>query len=91
MDDFEAYANFLTPLADRPKGVDILPSHVYGEGKYGLLGRHDTYQYEGGKRAIDRENPYYIAFSIHHRRTTKLGSHLLVKSFFLNNYVVLIK
>ncbi|MCD6475863.1 MAG: glycyl-radical enzyme activating protein [Anaerolineaceae bacterium] len=49
MDDFEAYANFLTPLAGRLKGVDILPYHVYGEGKYGLLGRHDTYQYKGVK------------------------------------------
>jgi len=46
MDDFKAYAKFLGPIADRLHGVDILPYHIYGEGKYGFLGRHDTYQYK---------------------------------------------
>jgi len=49
LDDFEAYANFLAPFADKLGGVDILPYHVYGEGKYTLLGRHDTYQYKDVK------------------------------------------
>ncbi|MCD6576846.1 MAG: radical SAM protein [Anaerolineaceae bacterium] len=49
MDDFATYTNFLAPLADRLNGIDILPYHVYGEGKYRLLGRHDTYQYKGVK------------------------------------------
>ena len=45
VDDFEAYENFLSPIADRLVGVDILPYHVYGAGKYDSLGRHDTYKY----------------------------------------------
>jgi pyruvate formate lyase activating enzyme len=49
VDDFEAYENFLTPIADRLIGLDILPYHVYGEGKYDFLGRHDTYKYKGVK------------------------------------------
>ena len=48
-DDFKAYENFLSPIADRLAGVDILPYHVYGEGKYGFLGRHDTYKYKDVK------------------------------------------
>lgn len=48
-DDFEAYENFLSPIADRLVGVDILPYHVYGEGKYGFLGLHDTYKYRDVK------------------------------------------
>lgn len=49
VDDFEAYENFLSPIADRLVGVDILPYHVYGEAKYGFLGRHDTYKYRNVK------------------------------------------
>ena len=47
--DFEVYENFLIPIADRLDGVDILPYHVFGEGKYGFLGRHDTYKYSNVK------------------------------------------
>ncbi len=48
-DDFESYANFLGPISDRLNGIDILPYHVYGEGKYRFLGRYDTYKYKGVK------------------------------------------
>jgi pyruvate formate lyase activating enzyme len=50
MDDFKAYENFLSPIADRLMGVDILPYHVYGEGKYNFLGIHDTYKYKNVKQ-----------------------------------------
>jgi len=49
-DDFDAYENFLSRFADRLVGVDILPYHVYGEGKYGFLGRRDTYKYKDVKQ-----------------------------------------
>ncbi|CCK78312.1 glycyl-radical enzyme activating protein [Desulfobacula toluolica] len=43
MDDFKTCEIFLSRIADRLMGVDILPYHVYGEGKYNFLGRHDAY------------------------------------------------
>ncbi|WP_231713993.1 glycyl-radical enzyme activating protein [Desulfosarcina ovata] len=46
-EDCRAYVNFLTPYADRLTGVDLLPFHAYGEGKYDFLGRTETYQYKG--------------------------------------------
>jgi len=49
-DDFEAYGNFLSQFADRLVGVDILPYHVYGEGKYRFLARDDTYKYKDVKQ-----------------------------------------
>ncbi len=49
-DDFKAYKNFLSRIADRLIGVDILPYHMYGEGKYGFLGRHDTYKLRNVKQ-----------------------------------------
>ena len=49
VDDFEAWAEFLAPFADRLTGVDILPYHVYGERKYEFLGRDEDYQYKGIK------------------------------------------
>lgn len=48
-DDFDAYINFLSQFADRLAGVDILPYHVYGEGKYDFLGRGESYEYKDTK------------------------------------------
>lgn len=49
-EDFSAYQAFLSRIADKLVGVDILPFHVYGAGKYGFLGRHDTYTYKNTKQ-----------------------------------------
>jgi pyruvate formate lyase activating enzyme len=46
-DDFEKYAQFLGQYAESLDGVDILNYHCYGEGKYGALGRGETYAYKG--------------------------------------------
>lgn len=45
-DDFRALLEFLTPLAGRLTGADVLPYHVYGAGKYEFLGRGDSYHYK---------------------------------------------
>ena len=45
--DFEDYIGYLRNHADHLDGVDILNYHVYGEGKYTLLGRGESYLYEG--------------------------------------------
>jgi pyruvate formate lyase activating enzyme len=37
---------FLSKFSEKLDGVDILPYHVYGEKKYDLLGRGDSYQYK---------------------------------------------
>lgn len=44
--DYQAFVDYLTPLATKLSGVDILPFHAYGESKYTFLGREDTYQYK---------------------------------------------
>ena len=45
--DFQAFVEYLAPLATKLTGADVLPFHVYGESKYIFLGRGDTYQYKG--------------------------------------------
>jgi len=37
---------FLSKFSEKLDGVDILPYHVYGEKKYDLLGRGESYQYK---------------------------------------------
>jgi pyruvate formate lyase activating enzyme len=44
--DYQAAVDFLAPFARELAGVDILPFHVYGGGKYTFLGRGETYQYK---------------------------------------------
>ena len=44
-EDFAKYADFLGTYADHIVGVDILPYHGYGEGKYDSLGR--IYKFKG--------------------------------------------
>ena len=44
--DYQAFVNFLAPLAKELTGVDVLPFHVYGEGKYTFLGREQDYKYK---------------------------------------------
>lgn len=44
--DYQAYVDFLAPYARKLTGVDVLPFHVYGGGKYTFLGRGETYQYK---------------------------------------------
>jgi len=46
---FNACAKFLGRFSDKLVGVDILPYHVYGEGKYYSLGRGETYRFKGVK------------------------------------------
>ena len=73
-DDFKAYENFLSHFADRLVGVDILPYHVYGEGKYGFLGRHDTYKYKDIK-PVPTENamPFAKALKWAHIKDVSIG------------------
>lgn len=46
-EDFQAYIDYLSPLADQLDGIDVLPFHVYGENKYNLLERGANYVYKG--------------------------------------------
>ena len=43
--NFHATIDFLSPFAQKLTGVDVLPFHAYGAGKYDFLGRTETYQY----------------------------------------------
>ena len=54
-DDFDAYIDFLSKFADRLVGVDILPYHVYGEGKYDFLGRGRDYEYKDVKEISSKK------------------------------------
>lgn len=46
-EDYRAYVEFIAPYAEKLTGVDVLPFHAYGAGKYVFLGRTETYQYRG--------------------------------------------
>lgn len=46
-DDYQKVVDFLAPYAEKLTGVDVLPFHAYGAGKYNFLGRTETYQYRG--------------------------------------------
>ncbi|WP_206811706.1 glycyl-radical enzyme activating protein [Paradesulfitobacterium ferrireducens] len=43
--DYEAYTEYLGKFVGRIEAVDLLPFHSYGEKKYQLLGRMESYQY----------------------------------------------
>jgi pyruvate formate lyase activating enzyme len=45
--DYDAYNRYLARFSDKIDGVDILPYHCYGAGKYAYLGLGDSYQYKG--------------------------------------------
>ncbi len=45
--DYDAYSSYLARFSDRIDGVDILPYHCYGIGKYNYLGRGEDYEYNG--------------------------------------------
>jgi pyruvate formate lyase activating enzyme len=47
--DYEACHRYLSRFSDKIAGVDILPFHCYGAGKYTHLGRGDTYKYQDVK------------------------------------------
>lgn len=55
MSDYQAFVEFLAPFANKLTGVDILPFHVYGEGKYTFLGREETYQYKNFKNVSSKQ------------------------------------
>lgn len=44
--DYQAVVAFLAPFARKLTGADVLPFHAYGGGKYGFLGRGESYQYK---------------------------------------------
>ncbi|WP_054693345.1 glycyl-radical enzyme activating protein [Desulfosarcina cetonica] len=52
---FEQCLSFIDRFQHQLNGVDILRYHVYGEKKYDLLGRGDTYTYKNVKPCISNE------------------------------------
>ena len=54
-EDYLAFLNFISPFATQLAGLDILPFHVYGEGKYTFLGREETYQYKNMKNVSSKQ------------------------------------
>jgi len=44
--DYEAYTQFLSKFVGKIDAVDLLPFHSYGEKKYELLGRQESYQFQ---------------------------------------------
>jgi pyruvate formate lyase activating enzyme len=53
--DFKAYEKFLSNFAELLEGVDILPFHVFGQGKYDALGRGETYEYKDAEQITNKE------------------------------------
>jgi pyruvate formate lyase activating enzyme len=53
--DYKSYEFFLSDFAERLGGVDILPFHTFGQGKYDALGRGETYKYRNAKQISNKE------------------------------------
>jgi len=72
--DVKAYESFLGRIADGLIGVDILPFHVYGVGKYTFLGRHDEYKYKDVKQLpADKIAPLAKALKRAHIKDLSVG------------------
>lgn len=54
-ESFMKYADYLGTLVGKIQCVDILPFHSYGEKKYTLLSRADTYQFQNVNSMAERE------------------------------------
>jgi pyruvate formate lyase activating enzyme len=59
--DFEAYIEYIDKLAVKLDGVDILPYHCYGEGKYTFLGRNYTLK---GQKDLTAEEVLPLAYGL---------------------------
>ena len=44
--DYEAYTAYLSQFVGKIDAVDLLPFHSFGEKKYQLLGRMESYQFQ---------------------------------------------
>ena len=59
--DYEAYTEYLSKFVEKIDAVDLLPFHSYGEKKYQLLGRMESYQFQNVHSLESKElKPFLI-------------------------------